>query len=235
MWADIKRFCWAIFSDWVAIVSGVGSVVFLLLGFTNPHLASPQVWFGLAPFAFLTAAFRVWRKERQLLRSGHLEISFQENERQFEERKYRNISWATTTLSVCVENLGELALHNCQLYFDGISSEDGNLPKAVALCPAPFDLNGSESRFVEIVSFEERKHATMGALHVPLRIDRTLGNRTFDAAEEHRITLRATAAECAPCVRHFRFWVTQDFRIKMERVGRLRGRTDAVRLRVRVE
>lgn len=181
------------------------------------------------------AAFKVWSEENKraddadkialqlkadLDAQGQLEISFRENERQFDERPFKSHLWRTRQLSVCVENVGARALTNCQIYFDGISTDDGHYATGIAMRSNPFSLNASDKSFVLLASCEERNSSTpsVAVLHAPPTPNAFGEFRLISTSEPHEITLRATAAECEPCVRKFRVWFSADAGLQMLRL-----------------
>jgi len=218
------RYITSIFSHVWSGLAGGSSVLMMLWGtFYSP---SPNVKTSLyitAAIAFFWAGFLVWKTEQgradvqeqkakeleaAATAQGRLEISFRMGERRFDDRFYRNLHWPTRRLSIGVENVGAKGLTNCQLYFDRISTEDGRLATGIAMAANTFRLSATEVEFIALVSYEERQTTppTLMELHVASRADGTGGDRLISTSEVHKITLRATAAECEPCVRTFRLW-----------------------------
>lgn len=219
--ARFQDFMRAFVTEWSLAMSGPASVPLAIIGAFVTNEALKVSLFVTAVVCFVIGSYAVWKRERvkAIAASTRLDIDFVPSGRRFNEIKH-NLHYKTRQLSVRVINLGKLQATNCQVYFDGISSNDGNLPKGVALLSAPVALNGSEELFVPIISFEEREHCTAGNLYVPFKInDRKAGYRTFDGSEEHRIILRATAAECGACVREFHFWVDSNHNLLMKRLN----------------
>src|SRR3982751_6872206 len=72
----IERFTSTIWSDWIALLSGIASVVLAFLGelARNSVALGKSLWVAAAA-CVIVAAFRAWRKER--LRVEELERRFQ--------------------------------------------------------------------------------------------------------------------------------------------------------------
>jgi hypothetical protein len=215
-------------------LAGGASVPALISGCFVAETAKEALW-GTAALSFFVASYLVWNREyikaqtaqlkiqeleEKLADRGRLEISFQENERQFDERQYKNLHWPTRQFSVCVKNAGAKALTNCCIYFDGISTEDGNRPTGIAIRSSAFSLNASDREFVLLVSCEERQTSrpANAALHVPPKPNAFGEHRLISTSEPHEITIRATAAECEPYVCKFRVWLDDDGKLRMVRL-----------------
>lgn len=219
--ARIRDFIWAFGAEWSIAMSGPLSVPLAIAGVLSSNDTVKATLFVISAACLVVGSYLIWKRERikVIQVSPRLDIIYVANERRYDENK-QDLHWGIKTISVAVKNIGATGLSNCQLYFDGISTEDGNLPKGCELQKGlpPFKLNGSETLFFKLLRFEERAQCTAGNLFVPFALDRDAGYRTFDRAGAHIITLRATAAECAPCIRRFKFWVDSSHHLKMERI-----------------
>ena len=210
-------FLWAFVSDWSLAMSGPLSVPLAIVGVFLPNEIARIMLFATAALCLILGSFSVWRRERIQVLAGvpRLDIVYTASERRFNEVIREHLHWNTRHLSVCVKNAGNTATTNCQLYFDNISPNDGNLATGLPLVSSPFILNGSEAKFFPLVSFQELEHETLGTLHVQVDVEGKLGERVFEASKEYTVTLRATAAECDATVGQFSFWVHKN-ELKME-------------------
>jgi hypothetical protein len=120
-------------------------------------------------------------------------------------------------VGVCVRNAGSLRATNCELFFDDIAPDEGDLAKRVLLTSWNFGLNGSGEELVPLVSFHRGLNNSVGDVYLNLDTAGQPIPKTFDTSIAYTITLRATAAECGACTRRFRFWV-EDKTLKIERV-----------------
>lgn len=237
IWAFIR----AVTKHWIALLTGGALAAALGLWGQFKGAITSAHYVAVLCIAIIFASYCAWKEEKQrgikaegeaarkaievtkleaiIAAQGRLEISFTKGERRFEESKSK-IYYTIKQLSVCVENVGAKGLTQCQLYFDGISTEDGRLATKIALLPSSFSLNPSASEFIPLVSCDEGRESPPGnaALHVPARVDGATGDRIIETSKIHVITLRATAAECEPCVRNFRVWLSDDAKIRMKRL-----------------
>ena len=222
--ARFSDFLRAFFAEWSFAMSGPFSIPLAVIGILSPNEIAKVVLLAMSLICLVVASFLIWRRERlrALDAKPRLDILYEPDESRFVERERFNLDWLTRRLSVCVRNTGKLQANNCQVFFDKITPNEGTLVVRIPLMDAPFVLNGSEERFIPLVSFEERERAsgerpTAGTLHVPFSLKPKDGERTFDATQEYTVMLRATATECGPCTRSFRFWV-DNLTLKMERI-----------------
>jgi hypothetical protein len=221
---DFKDFVLAFGHSWASLATGALSFPLAIAGVLWDGSSWLKTLFLVTAAACLVfASFWVWWPEhlKALATEPRLELLVASDVGRFVERGW-HASWGagSSHVGVCVRNTGNLRTSNCEVFFDDIAPDEGEVTKGGSLVK-PFVLNGSAEKIIPLVSFEKREGVTMGDLYLNFDPDGGLIQRTFDASQASKgytITLRATAAECGPTVRKFRFWVNNTT-MKMERRG----------------
>ncbi|MEW6438003.1 MAG: hypothetical protein AB1508_12640 [Pseudomonadota bacterium] len=197
-------------------LSGPFSVPLAIAGVLATNQTAKQVLFGTAAICFIVGSYEVWKRERLRANAAapRFKISFVEGQAGYDD------SFGPAgmrRLSISVRNEGNTALTNCQVFMDAIEPDVDRQRMGGRMNHDPFVLNGTEERFIPLVSFEQNPATTAGVIYLPRRHnDFTSGHRIFDAAlGPYTITLRATAAECGAYEKRFRFWVDANRRLHL--------------------
>jgi len=75
---DFIGFLFALYRDWVTLMSGIFSIFFTILGCIQPFkkpVYQRKIFWGMALFCFLLASVRVWTGEHQSVTRVELEIN----------------------------------------------------------------------------------------------------------------------------------------------------------------
>ncbi len=93
VWKYLVSFC----ADWIALMSGIASLVLTFVGAAVPKVPSSAVWL-LGAGCFLLASYRVWLKEHRALEKANEQIRLLQEPKLSEERK-REVEAKFTSLN----------------------------------------------------------------------------------------------------------------------------------------
>jgi hypothetical protein len=195
---DFLDFLRAFGHSWASRLSGPATVPLAFLGvFWADSPWSKTLFLVTAAGCLVYASFLVWRQERQKWQEEHLKalsteprldiLAAPDVSHIIRVRPGITKQARRSNVGVCVRNAGSLRATNCQLFFDDIVPDDGELSKRVLLTTWKFDLNGSAEELVPLISLQRGLHATMGDLYLNLDSAHRPLPKTFDTSNSYTI------------------------------------------------